>query len=61
MPSKLIFCRNVPWIGLFKIWLHGSEILNIFRTGSEKPRKIAKSLEIFFSRTISATDEQKKF
>jgi hypothetical protein len=36
-----------------------SEILNIFPTGSEKPRKLAKSLKIFFSRTASATGEQK--
>jgi hypothetical protein len=35
------------------------KILNIFRTGSEKPRKQAKSLKIFFSRTASATGEQK--
>jgi hypothetical protein len=36
-----------------------TEIPNIFQTGSEKPRKLAKSLNIFFSRTISATSEQK--
>jgi hypothetical protein len=39
--------------------LNGSEIPNIFRTGSEKPRKLAKSLKIFFSRTASAAGEQK--
>jgi hypothetical protein len=57
IPRKL-FCRNVPWVGLFKIYSHGSEISNIFRTGSEKPRKLAKFLKIF-SRTISATGQQK--
>jgi hypothetical protein len=59
IPRKLIFGRNVPWVGLFKICSNGSEILNIFRTGSEKPRKIAKSLKIFFSRAPSGTGEQK--
>jgi hypothetical protein len=59
IPRKLIFGRNVRWVGLFKICLNGSEILNIFRTGSEKPQKLAKSLKIFFSRTTSATGEQK--
>jgi hypothetical protein len=38
---------NVAWVGLFIICLNGSEILIIFRTGSEKPRKLAKSLKIF--------------
>jgi hypothetical protein len=37
--KKLMVCRNVPWVGLFKICLHGSEILNIFPTGSEKNTK----------------------
>jgi hypothetical protein len=50
---------NVPWVGLFKICSNGSEIPNIFRTGSEKPRKLANYLKIFFSRTDSATGEQK--
>jgi hypothetical protein len=58
IPMKLIFGRNVPWVGLFKICSNGSEIQNIFRTGSEKPRKIAQSLKIF-SRTASATGEQR--
>jgi hypothetical protein len=49
----------VPWGVLFKICSRGSEIPNIFRTGSEKPGKKAKSLKIFFSRTVSATGEQK--
>jgi hypothetical protein len=44
---------------LSKICSYGSEIPNIFRTGSEKPRKLAKSLKIFFSRTASATGKQK--
>jgi hypothetical protein len=35
-PRKLIYCRNVPWGVLFKICSRGSEIPNIFRTGSEK-------------------------
>ena len=58
-PRKLIFCRNVPWGVLFKICSSGSEIPNIFRTGSEKPRKLANYLKIFFSRTVGATGEQK--
>jgi hypothetical protein len=41
-----------------KICSWGSEILNIFRTGSENLGKKAKSLKIF-SRTVSATGEQK--
>jgi hypothetical protein len=49
----------VPLVGLFKICLHGSEISNIFQTGSEKPQKLAKSLKI--SRTVSATGEHKTF
>jgi hypothetical protein len=52
IPTKLIFCRNVPWVGLFKICSQGFEIPNIFRTGK-------KSLKIFFSRTVGATGEQK--
>jgi hypothetical protein len=32
---------------------------NIFRTGSEKPQKLAKYFKIFYSRTINATGEQK--
>jgi hypothetical protein len=48
----------VPWVGLFKICSHGSEILNIIQTGSEKPQKLVKYLKIF-SRTINATGEQK--
>jgi hypothetical protein len=56
---ELIFGKNVPWVVLFKICLYGSEIPNNFRTGSEKPRKLAKSLKIFFSRTSSARTEQK--
>jgi hypothetical protein len=44
---------------LFKICSRGSEIPNIFQTGSEKLGKKAKSLKIFFSRTVSATGEQK--
>jgi hypothetical protein len=58
-PRKLIFCRNVPWGVLFKFYSRGSEILNIFRTESEKLGRIAKSLKIFFSRMVSATGEQK--
>jgi hypothetical protein len=46
----------VPWGVLFKICSRGSEIPNIFQTGSEKK---AKSSKIFFSRTVSATGEQK--
>jgi hypothetical protein len=49
---------NVPWVGLFQIYLNGSEIPNIFRTGSAKQRKLANYLKIF-SRTASATGEQK--
>jgi hypothetical protein len=49
----------VPWGVLFKICSQGSEILNIFQTGIEKFGKKAKSLKIFFSRTLSATGEQK--
>jgi hypothetical protein len=55
IPRKLILCSNVPWVGLFKICSQGSEIPNIFRTGSEKPQKLAKSLKIFYSRTVGAT------
>jgi hypothetical protein len=57
MPRELIFGRNVPWVVLFKICSYGSEILNNFRTGSEKLPKIALSLKIF-SRTISARSKQ---
>jgi hypothetical protein len=57
-PRELIFGRNVPWVVLFKICSHGSEIPNNFRTGSEKLLKIASSLKIFFSRTISARSKQ---
>jgi hypothetical protein len=49
----------VPWGVLFKICSQGSQILNIFKTRSEKLGKKTKSLKIFFSRTISATGEQK--
>jgi hypothetical protein len=49
----------VPWGVLIKICSRGSEIPNIFRTGSEKLGKKAKSLKIFFSRTVSARGEQK--
>jgi hypothetical protein len=35
------------------------EVPNIFRRGSEKLGKKAKSLKIFFSKTVSATGEQK--
>jgi hypothetical protein len=59
ITRKLIFCRELHWVVLSKICLYGSKIPNIFRTGSEKPRKLAKSLKIFFSRTASATGEQK--
>jgi hypothetical protein len=59
IPRKLIFGMNVPWVVLFKICSYGSEIPNNFRTGSEKTRKLAKSLKIFFSRTVSARTEQK--
>jgi hypothetical protein len=51
IPRKLIFGRNVPGVNLFKICWNGSE--------SEKPRKLANYLKIFFSRTVSATGEQK--
>jgi hypothetical protein len=40
-PRELIFGRNVPWVVLFKICSYGSEIPNIFQTGSEKLPKIA--------------------
>jgi hypothetical protein len=56
-PRELIFGRNVPWVVLQGSY--GSEIRIIFRTGSEKLPKIAYSLKIFFSRTISARTEQK--
>jgi hypothetical protein len=59
-PRELIFGRNVPWVVLFKFCSYGSEIPNNFRTGSEKPRKLAKSLKIFFFRTASARTEQKE-
>jgi hypothetical protein len=49
----------MPWGVLFKICSRGSEILNNFQTGSEKLGKKANSLKIFFSRTVSATGEQK--
>jgi hypothetical protein len=49
----------VPWGVLFKICSRGSEIPNIFRTGSEKLGQKAKSLKVFFSRTVSDTGEQK--
>jgi hypothetical protein len=55
IPRKLIFRMNVPWVGLFIICSNGSEIPIIFRTGSEKPRKLDQSLKIFFSRTANAT------
>jgi hypothetical protein len=42
-----------------KICSQGSEIPNIFQTGSEKLEKKEKSLKIFFSRTVSARGEQK--
>jgi hypothetical protein len=45
----------IPWVVLSKICSYGYEILNIFRTGSEKPQKLAKSLKIF----SSATGQQK--
>jgi hypothetical protein len=50
---------NVCWVGLFINCLNGSEIPIIFQTGSEKPRKLAKSLKIFFSRTANDTGELK--
>jgi hypothetical protein len=59
IPRKLIFGMNVSWVGLFKICSNGSEILIIFRTGSGKPQKLAKSLKIFFSRTANVTGELK--
>jgi hypothetical protein len=40
---EAIFSINNPWVGLLKIYSHGSVILNIFRTGSEKPQKLARS------------------
>jgi hypothetical protein len=43
IPRKLIFGRNVPWVGLIIICSNGSEIPNVFRTGSEKPQKLTKS------------------
>jgi hypothetical protein len=58
IPRMLIFGMNVPWVGLFIICSNGSEIPIIFRTGSEKPRKLAKFLKIF-SRTTNATGELK--
>jgi hypothetical protein len=39
--------------------LKGSEIPNIFKTGSEKPQKLAKTSKILFTTTASATGEQK--
>jgi hypothetical protein len=44
---KIFFLEtiDVPLVGLFKICMNGPEILNIFRTGSEKPQKLAKSLK----------------
>jgi hypothetical protein len=45
-PRKLIFCRNLLWGVLFKICSWGSEIPNIFRTGSEKLGNKAKSLNL---------------
>jgi hypothetical protein len=59
IPRKLIFGMNVPWVGLFKICSNGSENPIIFRTGSEKPQELAKSVKIFFSRTANATGELK--
>jgi hypothetical protein len=50
---------NVSWVGLFIICSNGSKIPIISQTGSEKPRKLAKSLKIFFSRTANATGELK--
>jgi hypothetical protein len=49
-PRKLIFCRDVPWVGLFKFCSPVTGILDIFRTVSQKLKKIAKSSKIF-SRT----------
>jgi hypothetical protein len=59
IPRTLIFCRNIPWVVLSKICSYDFAITNIFRTGSEKPWKLAKSLKFFFSGTVSATGEQK--
>ena len=58
IPRKLIFYRDVPWVGLFKFCSPRSGIPNIFRTGSEKPRKTEKTLKIFFSRTATARVKQ---
>jgi hypothetical protein len=41
LPRRLISCRNVPWVVLLKNCSYGYEILNSFRTGSEKLPKIA--------------------
>jgi hypothetical protein len=54
---KANICKNVPVIGFFKFCLKNSEIPNNFGKGSGKPEKIGKNLKIFYSRTISATDE----
>jgi hypothetical protein len=35
--------------------LHGSKLLNIFGTESEKPRRLAELLKIFFSTTVNVT------
>jgi hypothetical protein len=43
--KKPIFCRNVPWVGLFKFCSQDSFIPNIYRTGSGKPLRKAKSLK----------------
>jgi hypothetical protein len=40
-PRGLTFCRNVPWVVLFKICSFGSRIPNNFQTGSKKLPKIA--------------------
>jgi hypothetical protein len=56
--GTIFFCRNVPWVSTEPLCWHGSEILNIFRTGSEKPQKLAKPLKVpqGSSRQLPVTD-----
>jgi hypothetical protein len=52
---QMLFCIFDYEFELPFIKLNGSEFPNIFKAGSEKQRKLAKSLKIF----SSATGEQK--
>jgi hypothetical protein len=60
LASLKFVCMVPKFRKLVKICLHGSEIPNMFRTGSEKPQKIAKSFKTFY-RTTSARDEKNSF